>query len=146
MAWYDPIVGRSWGQRVVIGLTVVVYAWLVVARPQDAVASAIGTLLSEEAVGGLLGSAAGVRGVLLAGGLGGLLPGGPYAVYPIISSIGAQGASLAAVIAMLIGYGAIGIGRLPYGLVFFDVRTVATRVAVGIVGTAAVALVAVVVL
>lgn len=169
MSWIDLLLGSAISQRVVILGTLVVYAVLVVRRPAAAresaeggvrqfanlftlivaalfLASAIGTLLSQEAVGGLLGSTAGLRGTLLAGALGGLLPGGPYAVYPIVSSIGAQGASLAAVVAMLIGYGAIGIGRIPYGLVFFDVRTVATRVAVGVVGTAAVALVAVVVL
>lgn len=165
MSWIDVLVGSSVSQRVVIVGTLAVYAVLVVRRPETAresaegglrrfanlftlivaalfLASAIGTLLPREAVGSLLGQAAGVHGTLLAGLLGGLLPGGPYAVYPIAESIGQQGASLAAVVAMLIGYGAIGVGRIPYGLVFFDLRTVAIRLAIGLVGTGAVAVVA----
>lgn len=91
-------------------------------------------MLPREAVGRLLGRAAGTQGVILAGLLGGLLPGGPFAVYPIVHSIGQPGATLAAVIALIIGYGAIGVGRIPYGLVFFDLRIVAIRLLVGVGG------------
>ncbi|MFB6070048.1 MAG: hypothetical protein ABEJ76_03415 [Halanaeroarchaeum sp.] len=165
MAWIDLLIGSGPSQRVVILGTVVVYAALLLRRPEDAresavsglrrfgglftlivaalfLASAIGTVLPREMVGGLLGRAAGPQGVVLAGLLGGLLPGGPYAVYPIVDSIGSQGASLAAVLAMLVGYGAIGIGRVPYGMVFFDLRTVSTRLAVGVVATGLVAVAA----
>ncbi|MFB6079770.1 MAG: permease [Haloferacaceae archaeon] len=169
MSWVDLLVGSGLSQRVVIVGTALVYLVLAVRRPATAresarggleqfaslftlvvaallLASAIGTLLPREAVGRLLGAAAGIRGVVLAGLLGGLLPGGPYAVYPIVRSIGEQGASLAAVVAMLVGYGAIGVGRVPFGLVFFDPRTVSTRVAVGVVGTVLVAVVAALIL
>lgn len=165
MSVVDLLVGSGFSQRVVIVGTVLLYLGLLVRRPDVAresarsgveqfsrlvtlvvaalfLASAIGTLLPREAVGSLLGSAAGPGGVVLAGLLGGLLPGGPYAVYPIVRSVGQQGASLAAVLAMLVGYGTIGVGRVPYGLVFFDVRTVSTRLVVGVAGTALVALVA----
>lgn len=164
MNWVDILVGSGPGQRVVILTTVVVYLILAVRRRDTAresvrnglqqfaglftlivaalfLASAIGTLLPSESVSGVLGAAAGVRGGVTAGVLGGLLPGGPYAVYPIVQSVEVQGAGLAAVLAMLVGYGAIGLGRIPYGLVFFDPRTVATRVLVGVVGTAVMAVV-----
>lgn len=165
MSWLNLLIGSGLSQRVVILGTVLLYVVLVVWRPTVAresarsgvgqfaslfilivaalfLANAIGTLLPREAVARVLGSAAGPSGVVLAGLLGGLLPGGPYAVYPIVESVGRQGATFAAVVAMLVGYGAIGVGRVPYGLVFFDVRTVAARLLVGVVGTVLAALVA----
>jgi hypothetical protein len=82
-------------------------------------ASAIGSLVPGTAVRGLLGEAAGARGVVLAGVLGGLLPGGPYAVYPIVSGVADQETSLAPVVAMPVSYGA----RLGVADVGFESRT-----------------------
>lgn len=165
MQWVNLLVGSSWSQRIVILATILVYVYLVARRPEDAresvesglrrfaglvtlivaalfLASAIGTLVPTELAESALGGDAGVRGVVLAGLLGGLVPGGPYAVYPIIQGIADQGASLAAVIAMMTGYGAIGIGRVAYGLVFFDVEIVGTRLVIGVLGTILVAVLA----
>lgn len=165
MQLLDLLFGTAWSQRVVILATIGVYGYLALERPTEAkasaegglrrfaglftlivaalfLASAIGTLVPTDLAQGSLGEGAGISGVVLAGFLGGLLPGGPYAVYPIIEGIAAQGASLAAIIAMVTGYGAIGIGRVAYGLVFFDVETVGTRLAIGAAGTALVAVLA----
>ncbi|MFB6132422.1 MAG: hypothetical protein ABEJ44_03330 [Halanaeroarchaeum sp.] len=169
MTWIDVLIGRSLGQRLVILGTLAVYLWLVVRRPSTAresategvqqfarlftlilaalfLAQAIGALLPRQAITAAIGTTAGARGTIFAGILGGFIPGGPYAVYPIVRSIGTQGAPLAAVITMLVGYGAIGIARIPYGLVFFDERTVGIRLLIGVVATIFAALVAVVVL
>lgn len=165
MQLVDLLIGSAWSQRIVILATALVYAYLLYARPADAraaagqgfrrflalftlivaallLASAIGTLVPTDLAEGALGGGAGIRGVVLAGLLGGLLPGGPYAVYPIIQGIADQGASLAAVIAMVTGYGAIGIGRVAYGLVFFDVEIIGTRLVIGVLGTVLVAILA----
>ena len=169
MSWIDLLIGRSLGQRVVILGAVAVYLWLVVSRPSAAresaadgvqqfarlftlilaalfLAQAIGVLLPRQAITTAIGTSAGARGTIFAGILGGMIPGGPYAVYPIIDSLGRQGDPLAAVITMLVGYGAIEIARVPYGLVFFEGRTVAVRLLVGVTGTVLTGLVAVVVL
>jgi uncharacterized membrane protein YraQ (UPF0718 family) len=105
-------------------------------------ASAIGTLVPTGAVESTLGESAGPGGIVLAGLLGGLLPGGPYAVYPIVAGIADQGAGLAAVLAMLTGYGAIGIGRVAYGLVFFDAEIVGMRLLLAVPITVLLSLVA----
>lgn len=154
----DLLVGSSIGQRVVVLGTLALYGYLVVRRPGDArasaesgartlvslatlilaallLASAVETLVPPSAISGLVGGAAGTEGVVLAGFLGGVLPGGPYAVYPIVSSVAANGASTAAVLAMIVGYGGIGLARVSYGLVFFEARIVAARVAIGVVVT-----------
>jgi uncharacterized membrane protein YraQ (UPF0718 family) len=157
----DLLIGSGPGQRVVVLGAIALYGYLFVTRPGDAkaavrnglalfgrlftlilaallLASAVETLVPAEAIRGALGEAAGAGGTVLSGLLGGTIPGGPYAVYPLISGVGAAGAGVGAVLAMLIGYGAIGVGRIPYGLVFFDTKTVALRVAVAVPATIAV--------
>lgn len=158
----DLLLGSGPGQRLVVLGCIGLYAYLFATRPEDArasvrnglalfgrlftlilaallIAAAIGTLVPDEAVQSSLGATAGPGGTVLAGLLGGVLPGGPYAVYPIVEGVGAAGAGLGAVLAMLVGYGAVGLGRVPYGLVFFDSKTVALRVTLGIVATVTVA-------
>lgn len=155
MSVLDLLIGSSPGQRLVVVGTVVIYGYLLVKRPADArssiengsrtfvrlftlilaallLASAIGTLVPTGAIRSTLGESAGPMGVVIAGLLGGLLPGGPYAVYPIVAGVWDQGASTAAVVAMLTGYGAIGVIRASYGLVFFDAEVVGVRLLVAV--------------
>ncbi|MFB6079771.1 MAG: hypothetical protein ABEJ81_02040 [Haloferacaceae archaeon] len=164
MAWYDYLVGQSWGQRAVILLTVGVYAYLLAVRPAAAVASARGaavtlirlftlvlaslllasaleSLLPEEAVVRYLGGGGGPGNAVLAGLLGGALLGGPYATYPIMRSVREQGAGPVAVLSMYVGYSAIGVGRVPFGLVIFSPTVVAIRLLCGVGLTVAAALV-----
>ncbi|AWB27666.1 hypothetical protein [Halococcoides cellulosivorans] len=151
----DIVFGTSLTHRVVVLTAIAVYAvWFVRDAPTAwanlrdgawtfgrlftlivaamALASAIGALVPVAAVERTLGATAGPSGGVLAGVLGGLLPGGPYAVYPVIDSVGAAGGGVAAVLALAVGYGAIGVGRIPYGLVFFESRIVAARVLAGL--------------
>lgn len=152
------LLGRNWGQRAIILVTVVVYLYLFIARPGDArrsltgglktfaglftlilaavlLASAIKTLIPAEVIQQHLGAEAGLKGVLTGGLLGGLMQGGPYGVYPIIRGLQEEGMSIAGVLAMLIGYGAIGGGRIVYGVTFFETKIVAVRVALGVMLT-----------
>lgn len=158
----DLLLGSGPGQRVVVLGALAMYLYLFVKRPSDAIeavknglelfarmftlilaalliASAIGALIPAETIQQTLGDTAGVGGAIVAGVVGGGLPGGPYAVYPIVSGVQAAGAGIAALLALLIGYGMIGIGRVPYGLVFFDTKTVALRLALAIPTTVAIA-------
>lgn len=157
------LIGDAWGQRVVVIGAVVLYAWLAVTDPGAAresatsglvtfgrlftlivasllIASALETVLSRDALAAYLGEVAGARGVVLAGIVGGLLPGGPYATYPIIRGVADRGASYPAMLTMLVGYSAIGLGRVPFGLAIFDVRIVLARVAIGLGVTFAIGL------
>ncbi len=104
-------------------------------------ASAVGTLLPEDRLDDALGSSARLRDVVAAGLVAGLLPGGPYATYPVIVSVRESGASVPAVLTMLTGYGLIGVGRVPFGLVFFSPRIVTLRFVVAGVATAVVGVV-----
>lgn len=72
--------------------------------------SAIGTLLPSERLSELLGESAGLREVIVAGFVAGLISGGPYATYPVIERIQESGAETPAVLTMLLGYGLISVG------------------------------------
>ncbi|MGA9402004.1 hypothetical protein [Haladaptatus sp.] len=118
MSIVDILIGSGPGQRIVILGTIVLYVYLSVRRPDAAresfesgarmlvglatlvlaallLASAIETLVPASAISRLVGGSAGTPGVVLAGLLGGVLPGGPYAVYPIISGVADNGALVA---------------------------------------------------
>ncbi|MFB6129118.1 MAG: permease [Halorhabdus sp.] len=152
------VFGRQWGQRIVVIGAIVVYAWLALVSPDVArasavsgagtfvqmltlilasllIASALETLLPRDGLAEWLGDAAGARGVVLAGLLGGLLPGGPYAVYPIVRGVADRGASYPAMVMMLVGYSLIGLGRVPFGLAFFGIEVVAARLVIAIGAT-----------
>lgn len=154
MDWTD-IIGKNWGQRGIIFGTVILYIYLLLFRPEDAVkslkgglmnffalftliiaalllASAIRTLIPRESIQRYLGPKAGLRGVLTGGLLAGLLQGGPYAVYPIIKGLEKEGVGLSVVLSMLVGYSIIGSGRIPYGLAFFKAKIIGIRVIIGV--------------
>lgn len=164
MPLVDTLLGSGPGERLVIVGTVVLYVYLGVRRPADAraslerggrmllslgtlilaalfLAAALGSLVPAATIAGYVGATAGLKGVVLAGLIGGVLPGGPYAVYPIVSGVAGSGATTASLLAMLTGYGAIELQRVSYGLVFFDPEVVAGRVVAGVVVTLAVAVV-----
>jgi uncharacterized membrane protein YraQ (UPF0718 family) len=152
------VFGRQWGQRIVVIGAIVVYAWLSLRDPATArvsavsgvetfvqmftlilasllIASAIETLLPRDALAGWIGDAAGARGVVLSGLISGLLPGGPYATYPIIRGVADRGASYPAMLMMLIGYSLIGFGRVPFGLAFFGIEIVVARLVIAVGAT-----------
>lgn len=155
---FDLVFGRQWGQRIVVIGAILVYAWLFFTDPATArasavsgvstfvhmftlilaallIASAIETLLPKDALAGLIGDAAGARGVVLSGLIGGLLPGGPYATYPIIRGVADRGASYPAMLMMLIGYSMIGLFRVPFGLAFFGIEIVVARLVIAVGAT-----------
>ncbi len=142
--------GDQWTQRVIIVGAIVLYTYLGITSPETArkgiigswktfanlftlifaalmIANAIGLLLPAKTVMKWFGEEAGLKGVIRGGILGGLLQGGPYAAYPIIKSLYDKGAHISIVISMLIGYGAIGLSRLAYELIFFNFQILSIR-------------------
>lgn len=70
-------------------------------------------LIREDQVTRWLGEESGVRGILLACLGGGLIPGGPYAYYPIASALLKSGAGLGVLIAFVTAKNLWSISRLP---------------------------------
>lgn len=112
-------------RRMFVSLLTLIFAAMLIAN-------AIGNMIEPEAISGVLGEAAGLRGVFMGGFIGGVLPGGPYATYPIISELYKEGASLAAIISMVIGWSILGISRIPYGITFLNSEIVALRYIFGV--------------
>lgn len=61
-----------------------------------------------------LGAGAGLKGILLASLAGGLLPFGPYVVFPMAAALGEAGASVATLVAFVTGWIMWSTGKLAF--------------------------------
>jgi len=84
--------------------------------------------ISPELIKGWLGQHAGLRGVLIGGACGALIPGGPYVAFPIISAVYKQGAGICTVIAFVTGWAMMSIGKIPFELTFMGTRFTLVRI------------------
>lgn len=76
------------------------------------IASAISILVPRDKVRGWLGSESGVRGLVIASALGAVMPGGPFASFPLVLALAKAGADIGALIAFLTAWAALSISRL----------------------------------
>jgi uncharacterized membrane protein YraQ (UPF0718 family) len=71
-------------------------------------------LVKKELITQWLGREAGIKGILLACLGGGLIPGGPYAYYPIAGALLSSGAGLGVLVAFVSAKNLWSISRIPY--------------------------------
>lgn len=76
------------------------------------VASAISALVPRDKVRGWLGSESGTRGLVIASALGAIMPGGPFASFPLVLALAKAGADIGALIAFLTAWAALSRSRL----------------------------------
>lgn len=76
------------------------------------IASAIGVLVPKDKVARWLGEESGFSGLLIAGTLGMITPGGPYASFLLVLSLSRAGADSGALIAFLTAWAASSVSRL----------------------------------
>jgi uncharacterized membrane protein YraQ (UPF0718 family) len=82
-------------------------------------AGIIEVLIPGEFVQNWLSKEAGIRGVVL-GSLGGMLLAiGPYAFFPVVSSIWATGAGLGTLVSLIAGWCLLNLSRMSYEAAFF---------------------------
>lgn len=79
-------------------------------------------LISRDLVTEWLGEESGLRGILLACLGGGLIPGGPYAYYPIAGALLKSGAGLGVLIAFVTAKNLWSISRLPLEIAILGIR------------------------
>jgi uncharacterized membrane protein YraQ (UPF0718 family) len=98
--------------------------------------SFVGTFLPREFVSQLLGKESGFYGILLGTVFGAVMPGGPYVIFPIVSSLFASGASVPPLIAMIFAWQCISLTRIPTDLGYLAVvegeKLVWVRVILGV--------------
>lgn len=76
------------------------------------VAAAVTVLVPRHRVAGWLGRESGLCGLFLATGLGAIMPGGPFASFPLVYALGQAGADMGALVAFLAAWSSIGLNRL----------------------------------
>lgn len=97
------------------------------------IAGLVQVLVPRELISRSLGESAGVKGVLIACAAGGVVPGAPYAVFPLVGSIYHAGASLGAVVGFLAAWALWSVSRLPLEIAFVDPKPALVRYAITIV-------------
>jgi len=75
-----------------------------------------------------LGQQAGLKGVLIGGACGALIPGGPYVSFPIIAGVYKAGAGISTVIAFITGWAMLGVGKIPFELALMGTRFTCARI------------------
>lgn len=124
----DPGKGRMTAQR---SLETIANVFVLIAAGIT-LGSVIQTVVPREVIGRTLGGESGLVGILLATALGAVIPGGPYVLLPVLSSLIAAGADISPVISFIIAWSTIALGRVPFELAFLDSKIVAVRVLIGI--------------
>lgn len=84
-------------------------------------------LIPRELITRWLGDQAGVKGVLLGSLVGGLVPGAPYATFPLVGSLYQSGASLGAVISFVTAWALWSVSRLPVEMALIDPKAALIR-------------------
>lgn len=94
------------------------------------VAGQVQVLLPKELISTWLGSQAGAKGILIGCAAGGLVPGSPYAVFPIVASLYRAGASLAAVVSFVSAWALWSVSRLPVEMALIEPKAALVRYAI----------------
>jgi uncharacterized membrane protein YraQ (UPF0718 family) len=92
-----------------------------------AIAGLAQVLIPRELITRWMGGQAGFRGVLIGCILGGLVPGAPYATFPLIAAFYQAGASLGAVVGFVCAWALWSVSRLPVEIALIDPKPALVR-------------------
>jgi uncharacterized membrane protein YraQ (UPF0718 family) len=92
-----------------------------------AIAGLVQVLVPRELIARWLGAQAGVKGVLIACVAGGLVPGAPYAVFPLVAALYRAGAGLGAVVGFVSAWSLWSVSRLPLEMVLIGPKPALVR-------------------
>ncbi len=87
-------------------------------------------LIPRDLITRWLGTEAGIKGVLIGCVVGGLVPGAPYATFPLIAALYQGGASLGAVVGFVSAWALWSVSRLPVEMALIDARPALIRYAI----------------
>jgi uncharacterized membrane protein YraQ (UPF0718 family) len=87
-------------------------------------------LIPKDLITQWLGAEAGFKGILIGCVVGGLVPGAPYAVFPIVSALYQAGAGLGAVVGFVSAWSLWSVSRLPLEMALIDPKPALTRYAI----------------
>jgi uncharacterized membrane protein YraQ (UPF0718 family) len=87
-------------------------------------------LIPKDLITRWLGTEAGVKGVLIGCVVGGLVPGAPYATFPLVATLYQAGASLGAVVGFVSAWSLWSVSRLPLEIALIDSKPALVRYAI----------------
>ncbi len=94
------------------------------------IAGLIQVLLPPDLIATWLGNKAGSKAVLIGCVAGGLIPGSPYVIFPIIAGLIKAGAGLGATVSFITAWSLWSVARLPVEIALIDPKTALTRYAI----------------
>jgi len=92
----------------------------------------INVLAPQKLIQAWIGPGSGWRGLILAEGVGMLLPGGPYVVFPLIAALYQAGAGLGAAVTLVTSWATLALLSLAFELPFMGWRFSAIRWGLGL--------------
>ncbi|MGD2104935.1 MAG: permease [Anaerolineae bacterium] len=93
-------------------------------------AGLVQVLIPKDLITRWLGDEAGIKGILIGCVVGGLVPGAPYATFPLVASLYQAGASIGAMVGFVSAWALWSISRLPLEMALIDPRPALIRYAV----------------
>jgi uncharacterized membrane protein YraQ (UPF0718 family) len=84
-------------------------------------------LIPKELITSWLGTQAGMKGILIGSVVGGLVPGAPYAAFPLVGALYKSGASLGAVVSFVSAWSLWSVTRLPVEMALIDPKAALVR-------------------
>ena len=84
----------------------------------------------KEALSGFLGEESGLKGIGLGSLLGFVIPGSPYAIFPLVGGLYKAGAGVGTIIAFVSAWSLVSISRIPAEIPFLGTKIVAVRIIV----------------
>lgn len=92
-----------------------------------AIAGLAQVLIPKELITRWLGAESGIKGILIGCVAGGLVPGAPYATFPLVASLYQAGASLGAVVGFVSAWSLWSVSRLPVEMALIDPKPALVR-------------------
>lgn len=86
-------------------------------------------LVPRELIANLMGRESGMRGILIASGLGALTPGGPFVSFPLVATLYKAGAGIGPVVAFVTSWSLLAFSRLPLEVAVVGLKVTAIRLA-----------------
>jgi len=95
-----------------------------------AIAGLVQVLIPTKLITRWLGNESGVKGILIGCVVGGLVPGAPYATFPIVATLYKGGASIGSVVGFVSAWSLWSLGRLPVEIALIDSKPALLRYAI----------------
>jgi uncharacterized membrane protein YraQ (UPF0718 family) len=90
-------------------------------------------VVPKEVLSSFLGEEAGLKGIGLGSLLGIVIPGSPYAIFPLVGGLYKGGAGVGTIIAFVSAWSLVSLSRIPTEIPFLGTKIVAVRIIVSLI-------------